>query len=105
MKIRTAKNAISLSTLIVLSLSAAAHATIVGTTGSEKQNVPLNLIVDMVNNPGSSNAPLPGAINGLYSSHFLHFEQIPGIPPATGTITYSQPIVAVIFRNLNLDNS
>ncbi len=129
MKTRNAKNAIGLSTLVVLSLSAAAHATIVTTTGSvtqiapppscapgaligftaftwnEQQNVPLNLIVDMVNNPGSSNAPTPGAINGTYSSHFLHFEQIPGVPPATGTITYAQPIVAVIFRNINLDNS
>lgn len=125
MKIRTAKNAIGLSLL----LAASANATIIGTTGgvtltapppscapnaltgftawtwNEKQNIPLNLVVDMVNNPGSSNAPTPGAINGLYSSHFLHFQQTLGVAPVSGTITFSQPIVAVIFQNFNLDNS
>ena len=70
----------------------------------EQQNVPLSLAVDMVNNPGSSTSPVPGAISGNYDSHFLHFEDFTGVS-ITGTVTYATPIVAVIFRTLNLDNS
>ncbi len=72
---------------------------------NEQQNVNLNLNVDMVNNPGSSNGPVPGIFNGGGSSHFLHFDPNAAANPVSGTITYSQPIVAVIFRNTNLDNS
>ncbi len=71
----------------------------------EKQNVPLSLAVDMVNNPGSSLTPTPGAISGVYSSHFLHFDGVPGVLGVTGTITFSGPIVAVIFRSQLLDLS
>jgi hypothetical protein len=71
----------------------------------EKQNVLLNQPVDMVNNPGSSNAAVPGFVNGLYDSHFLHFDNQMGTPPATGTITFNNPIVAVIFKNNLLDLS
>jgi len=76
-----------------------------GYTWDEKQNVNLNLVVDMVNNPGSSNSPIPGTINGTYSSHFIHFDPNAAALPISGTITYNAPIVAVIFRNINLDNS
>lgn len=71
----------------------------------EQQNLALNLNVDMVNNPGSSNLPFPGVFNGVGSSHFLHFDPNAAANPVSGTITYSDPIVAVIFRNTNLDNS
>ena len=71
----------------------------------EKQNTPLSLPVDMVNNPGSSLSPVPGSINGIYSSHFLHFEPLPGAVGATGTVTFLDPIVAVIFTPNLLDNS
>jgi MYXO-CTERM domain-containing protein len=74
-------------------------------TWDEKQNVNLALNVDMVNNPGSSNAPIPGTISGTYASHFLHFDPNAAANPVSGTITYNAPIVAVIFRNINLDNS
>ena len=67
-------------------------------TWDEKQNVALNLPVDMVNNPGSSLSPIPGGISGIYDSHFLHFEGVPGVIQATGTITFSAPIVAEIGR-------
>ncbi|MBX3377104.1 MAG: hypothetical protein KF678_08890 [Phycisphaeraceae bacterium] len=71
----------------------------------EQQNVLLNQPVDMVNNPGSSNAAVPGFVNGVYDSHFLHFDNQMGTPPATGTITFNNPIVAVIYGNNLLDLS
>lgn len=71
----------------------------------EQQNVALNLAADMVNNPGSSAAPIAGIANGTFNSHFLHFEPLPGAIGASGTVTFNAPIVAVIFTPLNLDNS
>jgi MYXO-CTERM domain-containing protein len=71
----------------------------------EQQNVALSLNVDMTNNPGSSTSPIPGTVSGTYDSHFIHFEGIPGVIGAQGTVTYNNPIVAVIFRNTTLDNS
>lgn len=130
MKIRNAKNVIGLSTLAALTLSTSfTHAAITGTSGgvlqigaplsanpgaltgitaftwNEQTNVPLNIFTNMVNNPGNSNAAIPGFINGIYDSHFLHFEQIPGVVPVTGTVTFNLPIVAVIFGNNELDNT
>jgi len=125
-------NALTLSTLAVLACTAvSASAAIVGVTGSttllgsppldctigqltgvdafawdEQTNVPLvGQPVDMVNNPGTSGAPVPGFVTGNYDSHFLHFEAIPGVIGAIGTVTFSQPIDAVIFRAINLDGT
>lgn len=70
----------------------------------EQQGVPLtNLPVNMVNNPGTSAGAIPGTLTGLYDSHFLHWEGIPGVIFASGTVTFSAPIDAVIFRTLDLD--
>jgi hypothetical protein len=127
MNLRTANVAIGLSALV---LTASAHASITGVTGStiwlgspppactpgsaagfnaytwdEQQNTPLTLVADMINNPGNSGAPIPGPIAGNYDSHFIHFEPIPGAIPATGTVTFNNPIVAVLFRPLTLDNT
>jgi hypothetical protein len=71
----------------------------------ERQNVSLNVIADMVNNPGSSNAPLPGALAGNFDTHFIHFEPIAGVANVQGTVTYSGQILGVIFRALNLDGT
>lgn len=124
--------AVRLSTLAVLSLSAlAAHASITGTTGNttplgsppaacgwgqlpgvnafawnEQQNVTLSSYpVDMINNPGTSTAPVTGNISGTFDSHFIHFDPLPGVTNATGTVTFNGPIFGVLFKGLSLDNS
>src|SRR6185436_6438919 len=61
--------------------------------------------VDMVNNPGTSSGAIPGVISGSFDSHFIHFEPIPGIIGAAGTVTFSAPIIGVIFVNSTLDNT
>ncbi|MBL8745688.1 MAG: hypothetical protein JNK58_04935 [Phycisphaerae bacterium] len=72
----------------------------------EQQGVALtNQVVNMVNNPGTSASPTPGTLTGVYDSHFLHWEAIPGIIFASGTVTFSAPIDGVIFRTLDLDNT
>jgi hypothetical protein len=70
----------------------------------EQQNVFLNLPVDLTNNPGNSGAPIPGVVNGNYNSHFVHFDTQSGVQ-SSGTVTFNAPIVAVIYRNTNLDLS
>lgn len=69
---------------------------------NEQTNVFLNMPVDMVNNPGNSNAPVPGVINGFYNSHFLHFDTQTGVQ-SSGTVVFNAPIVAVIYKNTLLD--
>jgi hypothetical protein len=71
----------------------------------EQQNRPQTLSVDMTNNPGTSGSATPGVLSGVYDSHFIHFEGIPGIVNATGSVTFSSTIVGVIFTPTNLDNS
>jgi hypothetical protein len=115
---------------VLVACAASANASIIGVTGAttwlgvppvgcnlgqltgltayawdEKQNVPLTLSVDMVNNPGSSLAPTAGTLSGVYSSHFLHFEPVPGAVGASGTVTFQDPIVGVIFTPTLLDAS
>ncbi len=74
-------------------------------TWNEQQNVFVNSLADMVTNPSSSNAPTPGFVNGIYDSHFLHFDNQTGTPPAQGTITFNNPIVAVIYKGTVLDTT
>lgn len=69
----------------------------------EQANVPLNLIANMVNNPGSSGAPVPGALIGQYDSHFIHWEWDTTTFFVTGTVSFNAPIVGVDFRALDLD--
>lgn len=71
----------------------------------EQQNTLQNLFVNETQNPGGSATPVPGFVSGVYDSHFIHYEGIPGVVNAVGTVTFAQPIVAVIFRALDLDNS
>lgn len=74
-------------------------------TWDEQTNVSLSMIADMVNNPGTSGTAIAGGISGSYDSHFVHFEPLPGAIGALGTVTFSQPIAAVLFRPLSLDNT
>lgn len=72
----------------------------------EQTNIPLTgWAVNMVNNPANHITAIPGTVTGLYDSHMIHYEQIPGAIPASGTVSFSAPIDAVIFRNLDLTAS
>ncbi|MFZ2875685.1 MAG: hypothetical protein WAZ94_14515 [Phycisphaerales bacterium] len=72
----------------------------------EKQNILFtNLYVDESQNPGSNAGAIPAILNGPFDSHFLHFEPLPGAIGASGTVTFSGPIVGVMFINTSLDNS
>lgn len=127
---KTARVTVSVLTLAAAMTTSSASAAIIGVTGNttwlgsapvsctpgsltgfnaytwdEQQGVSLSLNVDMTNNPGSSTSPIPGTANGVYDSHFIHFEGIAGVVGAVGTVSFNNPIVAVIFRNTNLDNS
>lgn len=72
----------------------------------EQQSRPLgSLTVDMVNNPGISTAPIGGTLSGIFDSHYIHYEGIPGVINAIGTVSFSQPIAGVIFYNSSLDST
>jgi len=72
----------------------------------EKQNqVVANVMCDLVNNPGNSGSPVFGLVSGTVDSHFIHFEGIPGVISAQGTVTFATNIVGVIVKPLTLDNS
>lgn len=60
---------------------------------------------DMVNNPGVSTAPIPGLLFGTFDSHFIHYENVPGVISASGTVTFSGNIVGVEFNPGSLDNT
>ena len=73
---------------------------------NERTGVNLFLNVDMINNPGSSTSPTPGTVGGgPFDTHFIHFDSVPGIVQAIGTVTFDAPIAAVIFKNTTLDAS
>lgn len=70
----------------------------------EVQNVSYgNLPVDETQNPGSNAGAIAGLLNGVYDSHFLHFEPLPGAIGSSGTVTFSNTIAGVMFLNTTLD--
>ncbi len=72
----------------------------------EQQSRPLGtLTVDMINNPGNSASPIAGTLSGIFDSHFIHYEGIPGVVNAVGTVSFSQPIAGVTFYNNTLDST
>jgi uncharacterized protein (TIGR03382 family) len=109
-------------TIAILALSSSAGATIINVTGAtnwlgsapaacgfgqlvgttafawdEQQNIPLSVACDMVNNPGNSGSPVSGVISGVFDSHFIHFDGSTGVANAVGTVSFSGPIIGVIF--------
>jgi hypothetical protein len=75
-------------------------------TWDEQQGITLaTLAVDEINNPGGSASPTAGLLGGTFDSHFIHFDGIPGVINAQGTVTFATSIVGVIFVNTSLDNT
>jgi hypothetical protein len=124
--------AIALPAVLALAaLNPPTHAAIVGTTGSatqigsppsclpfaltgpsayawdEQTNVAPSsgLLVDMSTNPSfAPGGNVPGLITGSVDSHFLHWEDYSGVS-ASGTVTFSGPIIGVMFSDAYLDLS
>lgn len=72
----------------------------------DEQTVTLaTLFVNESANPGTSAAPTPGFLSGTFDSHFIHFENVPGVVAAQGTVSFNNPIVGVIFVNTDLDST
>ncbi|GJQ29992.1 MAG: hypothetical protein HBSAPP03_18760 [Phycisphaerae bacterium] len=73
---------------------------------NEQQNVFVasGVMADLTVNPGNSGSPTPGMLVGLFDSHFIHWGAFTGVN-AAGTVTFQDPIVAVIFSDNLLDVS
>ena len=48
-------------------------------------------------------APFTGVVSGTFDSHFIHFDASSGVANATGGVTFSSQIRAVIYQNVLLD--
>lgn len=70
----------------------------------EKQTVGGSFFADQTNN-GPDSGAIPGTIGGLFDSHFIHWEPLPGAIGAFGSVTYNNPIVGVMFTANSLDLS
>lgn len=92
-------------TVLPLPPPAATSAALVGMTAfawDEQTNVPVTgLTVDMIN-PGPHTSAIPGTLSGLADSHILHLDRF-GIPFAAGSLTFTQPIIGVIFLTSTLN--
>jgi len=72
---------------------------------NERTNINGPIFADETQNPGSSGGAIAGTLSGLFDSHVIHFESLPGVVGAAGTVTFSQPIVGVIFQTASLDST
>lgn len=118
------RNAKSLAILAAIGLAAAAPAAITGTTGmctflgsppvsampgaligppaycwNEQTNVnSASTVVNIASNGFyTGNTPNLAAVAGQFDSHIVHFDALSGVANVTGTVTFSQAIVAVIY--------
>ena len=113
----------SVVVVCLLSLCGAAGASITGTTGQalqigappsclpgalmgppaycwdEQANVTSGALAVNLFNNGIYTGPTPnfGVIGGQFDSHFIHFDALSGVANVTGTVTFSQAIVGVIY--------
>ncbi len=74
---------------------------------NEKQNLTISsgVFCDNVPNPGGNIGAVPGLVTGTVDSHFIHFEDNSGVGLVQGSVTFSAPIVGVMFNGTSLDNS
>lgn len=72
----------------------------------EQQGVVVSagVFANLTVNPGNSGSPTPGVVAGLFDSHFIHWGHFTGVA-ASGTITFNNPIAAVIYGDTPLDLS
>lgn len=69
----------------------------------EAQSINIGLLsADLTANPSNSSAPTPGLVAGLVDSHFVHFD---AMGQANGTVTFNNPIAAVMYGDTLLDLS
>ncbi len=67
---------------------------------NEQTNVvATNVLADLTTNPSNSGTPVPGPVSGLFDSHFMEVSPVFAI----GTVTFSDPIVAVLYNDSPLD--
>lgn len=111
------------SALALGALGGAAHASITGTTGAasligappscmpggligppafcwdEQTNVNSSALAVNLTSNGLYTGWTPnfGVIGGQFDSHFIHFDALAGVANVTGTVTFSQAIVGVIY--------
>lgn len=69
---------------------------------NEQTNVPVSAFLDLSTNPSNSGSPVNGFLNANVDSHFIHCEDYSGMA-IMGTVTFSQPIIGVIYRDLWID--
>jgi|CXWL01.1.fsa_nt_gi uncharacterized protein (TIGR03382 family) len=75
-------------------------------TWNEQTNVNVsNLPVNLTVNPGvyTGFTPYAGLVSGMFDSHMIHFDASAGANVVLGSVTFSQPIAAVIYDNILLD--
>ncbi len=72
---------------------------------NERTNINGPIFADETQNPGTSGGAIAGTLSGQFDSHVIHFESLPGVVGAAGTVTFNQPIVGVIFQTTSLDNT
>lgn len=77
----------------------------------EKQNVLFNGLVDRLNPALMTNytgaSVLTAPLSSLVDSHIIHFDDtgVPSGANVVGTVTFSRPIIALIYTSVRLDQS
>lgn len=72
---------------------------------NEQTNVTTGIVKVNLVTPGFYTGPGANAnvVAGTFDSHFIHFDPVVGQFSATGTVTFVDPIIAIIYDNTYLD--